>query len=223
MNWQDKLERKYRRFAVRDLMAYVSTGMVLVFVFGLIQNGAALTRMISLDRAAILRGQVWRLVTFIFMPPASGLLFMLITIYFYYYLGRTLENNWGSFRFTLYYLCGMVGCVVAAMLTGFGTNLYLNLSIFLAFAVIHPDMQILLFMIIPVKVKYIAYLDAAFFVWGILTGTMVSRAAAVFSLLNFFLFFGPGLIDKIKLNRRYSATRKNFRQQMRGGQNPWGF
>ncbi|MEG1849750.1 MAG: rhomboid family intramembrane serine protease, partial [Oscillospiraceae bacterium] len=163
MKWLDKLERKYGRFGIPDLMMVVSTVMVLVYLFDMVQNRIYLQGMLSLSRAAILDGQVWRLVSFIFAPPPSSPLFVLLAIYFYLFLGRTLENQWGSFRFTLYYLFGMLGCIAAAMLTGYGTNSYLNLSLFLAFAFLYPDLEVLLFFFLPIKVKYLAYLDWAFF------------------------------------------------------------
>ena len=138
-------------------MFFISGGMLLVYLLSLLFP--PLTGLLSLDRAALFRGQVWRLLTFLFVPPTTSPLWILFQLYFNCLLGRGLEQQWGVFRFNLYYLCGMVGAILAALLTGYGTNNYLNLSLFFAFAAFYPDYKLLIFFILPVKIKYLAILD----------------------------------------------------------------
>ena len=109
----------------------------------------------------------------------------------------------------------MLGTILAAFITGYGTSIYLNLSLFLGFAYLFPDIEILLFFILPIKIKYIAYLNWAFFIVNLLTGTMGQRVAIIASLINFFIFFGKDFIDYLKFQRKYSATRRNFKKEMK--------
>ena len=120
MNWLDKLERKYGRYAIPNLMQYICITMVAIFAFDLLMPGVGLSYYAAFYRPLILRGQIWRLVTFIFLPPSSNNLFMLLAIYFYYFIGRDLEYHWGSFRFNVYYLCGVLVCILGLLVTGYG-------------------------------------------------------------------------------------------------------
>ena len=108
-----------------------------------------------------MHGEVWRLFTFVFIPQSTSPLGLVLTLYFYYLIGNTLENTWGDFQFNVYYLCGMLGAILAAALTGYGTSYYINLSLFFAFAMLYPDFQVLLFFIIPIKMKYMALFSGA--------------------------------------------------------------
>lgn len=215
MNWLDKLERKLGRFALPGLMRVVVVGMALVFCCELLFPQAMLEYYLYFNPALIAQGQVWRIFTFIFLPPQSSLLFIIFALYFYYFIGNALENEWGSFRFTLYYLLGVVGTIIAGLLTGGATNSYLNLSLFFAFAALYPNMQVLLFFFIPIKIKWLAYLDAALFAYQFLLGTWQTRAAILASLLNFLIFFGPSVLRQIRDNLRYRKQREDWRRQMR--------
>ena len=147
MKWLNKLERKYGKYAIPNLMFYVVILYVVGFVFDLIAP-EFYYNYLSLDMSAVLRGQIWRLVTFIIQPPATNLLFVIFTLYLYYMIGRQLEFVWGSFRFNLYYFMGVLFHIVAALLAHFifpialpmGTY-YLNMSLFFAYAAIYPILQ----------------------------------------------------------------------------------
>ena len=142
-----------------------------------------------------------------------------VFLYFYYFLGSTLENVWGTFRFNLYYLVGLIGAVIAAFFTGYGTSTYLNLSLFLAFAFLFPDHEILLFFFFPIKMKYLAYVDWILFAVQLIFGDWSTKAAIIASLINFFLFFGGDLIRFVKNQKKYGAQRRNFRREMKNNQN----
>ena len=131
------------------------------------------------------------------------------------FIGHTLENTWGDFKFNVYYFCGVVGNIIAAMLTGYGMNSYLNLSLFFAFAVLYPDFQVMLFFILPVKIKYLALIDAAYFVLMLIVGDWATRAAILLSLVNFILFFGGDFVRMIRQQAGYQKTRRNFRKYMK--------
>lgn len=223
MNWLNKLERKFGRFGIPNLMMYItSTTLVLSLVqmFG----GIPLSYWMAFDRDLILRGEVWRLVTFLFVDNSGSLLSMALMLYFYYWIGCRLEYAWGDFQFTLYYLLGTIGAIVSGFLMGWVSSTYLNLSLFLAYATLFPNEEILLMMFIPLKVKYLAYLDWVIFGATILFQPLAGKLAAVFALANFFLFFWPYISGTVRNYFKYRKVRNNFRNQMRRNnvvKGPW--
>jgi membrane associated rhomboid family serine protease len=152
-------------------------------------TGMPIYGLLELTRAQLMQGQVWRLITFLILPPGGSLIFTLLALYIYYFLGRALENSWGTAKFTLFYITGAVGAVIAALISGSGNNMYLNLSLTLAFAALYPEHQFLLFFVIPVKVKYLAYIEYAVLALSFAAGNWAGRAAIIASLLNMLLFF----------------------------------
>lgn len=211
------LERKYGRYAIDNLMKIIVVGMGLVYAVDLIsapmnQGVGTLSQFFAFSRPLILRGQIWRLITFIFVPPASSPLFILITLYFYWLIGQYLEQYWGAFRFNVYYLCGMLGAIIAGFITGYSTNYYLNLSLFLAFATFQPDLEVLLFFILPVKIKWLALVALASLTYMLFTSPWSGKLALVMSLINLIIFFGPDLVKEIKQLRRRYEWKKNTRQ-----------
>ena len=118
--------------------------------------------------------------------------------------------------------CGPIASllvVIAAFFTGYGTSTYLNLSLFLAFAFLFPDHEILLFFFFPIKMKYLAYVDWILFAVQLIFGDWSTKAAIIASLINFFLFFGGDLIRFVKNQKKYGAQRRNFRREMKNNQN----
>ena len=156
MNFLNKLEKKYRKYAIPNLMYYI----VMLYGAGLVIqlfNPLVYWQFLSLDVGALMHGQIWRLVTFIIYPPTMGtfvfdsIFFGIISLFLYYSLGVTLERVWGAFRFNVFFLMGMVGEILAALVSYFvfHQNLYvttgfLNFSLFLAFAICFPGCAVLL-------------------------------------------------------------------------------
>ncbi|HWQ30872.1 MAG TPA: hypothetical protein VN549_07765, partial [Negativicutes bacterium] len=213
--WIDKLERKYGRFAIKNLMAYIVGITGIVYALSYFDRSGFITGKLMLVPQLVLRGEVWRLVTYIFIPPATSLIWIMFVLYFYYMVGSSLEHEWGSFKFNVFYFTGMLGTTIAAFITGYGaTSLYLNLSLFLAFAKIYPDYQLLLFFVIPVRIKYLAMLDWAFIIFTVVFGDIYSKIVAVVSILNYFLFFGKDAISTAKINRQVHNNRKRFNAEL---------
>ena len=211
------LERKLRRYAISDLMKYIVIGQGIVFALLYIWPtlGYQPYSLITLTRTGLMRGQIWRLVTFVFVPPSSSPIFILFALYFYYMIGVGLENQWGKVKFNLYYLVGMLGSIIAALITGYADNTFLNLSLFFAYAALYPDEQVLLFMLLPIKMKYLALVDAALYLYYFIVGTASTRITIVLCLLNVALFLGGDIINTIRRESRYWKTRYNFRKAMR--------
>jgi hypothetical protein len=207
----NRLERRFGQCAVKDLMIYIIGFNLLVYLLSYAYPQSGLIGKLALDPFMIMQGQVWRLVTFVFIPPATSVLWIFVVLYFYYIVGMGLEHEWGSFRFNVYYLVGMAATIIAAFVIGQGaTAFYLNLSLFLAFAHIYPDYQILLFFIIPVKVKYLAWLNWLYIGFTVLTAPFALKAAALASVANFFLFFGKEIFAGIEDRRSLYRRRRPF-------------
>ena len=210
--WLNWLERKLYRFNIPPIMKYIVFAMGGVFVLDLMLSMTTayttrlnLTAYLVLDISSVLQGQVWRLITWLFVPQQDNLLWMLLSLYFYYMIGTTLENRWGARRFLIYYVIGalanIAGAFIAHAITGYGygVNTYLYYSLFLAFAALYPDMQFMLFFFLPVKAKWLAALDLVYFLLAIITGGTSLRMAALASLVNVALFFGE---DIYQMGRR---------------------
>lgn len=196
MNYWQKSGGK-RQIGIRNLMLYIVIGMGIVFVLDMMfsaqQAGMevpSLTSLLAFDRSAILAGEVWRVVSFIFLPANSSPLWILFSLYFYWLIGNSLEAEWGVQRFNLYYLIGVLGTVASGFIMGSATNFYLNMSLFFAAATLFPNFEMMIFFLIPVKLKWLGLLNAAVFVYGFLIGTPPERAAILFALLNYLIFFG---------------------------------
>ena len=211
------LERRMRRYAIANLMKYIVIGQGIVYLLLYIwpSLGAQLYSLINLNRFQLLRGQIWRLVTFVFVPPSSSPLFIIFALYFYYIIGLSLESRWGKVRFNLYYLVGMIGAWITCLLTGHADNMFLNLSLFFGYAALYPDNEVLFMMILPIKMKYLALVDAAIYVYYFIVGSASTRVSILLCLLNVFLFLGGDLIHTIRRESQYWKTRYNFRKTMK--------
>lgn len=237
-NWLSKLEKRFGRYAIPNLMYYIIILYALGFVLNLV-NPNFYYQFLSLDAAAILHGQVWRIVTFIIQPPSDSLIFIIFMLHLYYMIGQQLEMAWGAFRFNLYFFSGMLFHVIAALLvytvTGISLPLsvwYLNMSLFFAFAALYPNVQFLLFFMLPIKVKYLAFLDGLYFAYAVLQAFLpayggnpqfgiyyrANALGAVVSILNFLIFFlgsrnmRPYSPHQIKRKREFQ---KNIRRAQR--------
>lgn len=207
MNFLNKMERKIGKYAIPNLMIYLIAAYCIGFVIYTVNPNFML--MLTLSPYHILHGQVWRLITWILMPTDTRVISLLIMALLYYQLGSALERSWGTFRFNVYIFGGMLFTVIGAFIlygiyaaagTGnletislissltFTTN-YINLTIFLAFAVMYPEMQILLFFIIPVKMKWMAVVYAVLIAINLILTSWGGRIAIIMSILNFLIFF----------------------------------
>ncbi|MCB6413906.1 MAG: rhomboid family intramembrane serine protease [Dorea sp.] len=208
MDWLSKLERRFGKYAIPNLMYYIIIMYAGGFILQLI-NPSFYYQYLSLDASAILHGQIWRIITFMIQPPSTSVIFIIFALYLYYMIGTQLERAWGAFRFNVYFFAGILFHVLAAILVYLITGIslpidtwYLNMSLFFAFAALYPNVQFLLFFVIPVKVKWLALLDGAYFLYTVILAFLPSygggifgiiykanAVAAVVSILNFIIFF----------------------------------
>jgi Rhomboid family len=183
-----RLERRFGRYAIHNLISVVVGGMAIVWVLSLLKP--EFQDRLWLDIPAVRHGQVWRLVTFLFIPPPSKPMWVIINLYFTWWVGSSLEQRWGPFKFNAYYLLGALGTVVAAVIAGPATNFWLDASLFLAFATVFPDVTILLFFLIPVRVKWLGIVAALFMAYAAATQGWGARGSIAASMVNYLVFFG---------------------------------
>ncbi len=203
------LEKHLSRFAVPGLIRYVVALNALVFLLGMANPGYV--QALTLDRQAILSGEVWRLVSWIFIPTVSGLIWVLFYLLVTWQLGEMIESTWGTFRLNLYYVTGYLGCTAAALVFGQSlANVALNSSLLFAAGTLLPNLQMLLFGILPIKLKWIALVSAVLLSLSLLAGDWGTRAALLVCFANYALFFGPALLRDAAQRREINARRARF-------------
>ncbi len=214
MKFLDKLERRLGFIAIPGLIRAIVALNVLVFILVYLNKG--FDSYLALDMARVRAGEIWRLVTYIFVPQASHPLFVLVALWFLWFIGDGLERAWGAFRLTLYFLVGMIGTTLAAVLSSSQfSNQMLFTTLFFAFAHFYPEEIIYVFFILPLKIKWIAWVYAAFLVLAFVTQSNSYRLALIAATSNYLIFFGPGVIQQLRQRKENAIRRKSFEIQSR--------
>ena len=214
------LRRNFERFCyqnrdkgIRNLMLYIAVGTALVYILSLIDESSTLYWLLCYNRELILRGQVWRLFSYVLTYSTSNILLMMISLFCYYSLGGAMEKTWGTLRFNLFYLTGVVMMDIFCLIFGGSADvIYLNLSLLIGFATLYPNAQFLLFYIIPVK----AWILGLFYLGITLYNVVMLSIAGYFpqnlfplvAIANYFLFFGKDVANVIPLSWRIRMSRK---------------
>jgi membrane associated rhomboid family serine protease len=219
MSWLDKLERRIGFLAIPGLTRILVGFALLVFALAWLLPG--FTTILTLDPGKIRHGEVWRLVTYIFVPQTLSPIWILFALWFLWFIGEGLERAWGAFRFTLYFLVGMIGTTAAAFFFGSDfSNRMLIASLFFAFARFYPDEIIYAFFILPVKIKWLAWISAAALLFGFVVNSNSYRMALIAALGNYLIFFGPQIIYEARHRRDVSTRRRRFELQSRSEAEP---
>lgn len=244
MKPMSNFEKKFGKYAIRN----ISLVLILFYACGYLISwiNPVMLNYLTLNPYAILfKGQVWRLVTWLIVPPESFDFFTLIMLYFYYSIGTSLERAWGTYRYNVYLLLGMVFTAVGAfammgfvylfqgevlvavgaenyftLISGMFSTYYVNMSIFLAFAATFPDMQVLLFFFIPIKVKFLGIIYGLILVYNFIAGygntylTAANRFVIAASLLNFAVFFFTSR-SRIHMSPKQMKRRQEFKREVK--------
>ncbi len=214
-----ELRRKFDRFiynnsskGIPNLMLLICIGSLISYFVMLADSSGMFYSFMCFNRAKILHGQLWRLLTYVFLPPSGGI-WLFLLLFAYYGIGRMVEQAWGTLKFNLFYLCGILIMDLAAMvLNASPSGSYLNLSLFLALATLYPDNRVLFMYIIPLKMKYLAWAYLLLLVVEVVQLNLFP----IFALLNYFLFFGKDCIQVLpdawqdKLSHSGSRPNKNW-------------
>lgn len=229
--WLDRFCYKHPRFGIPNLMKFIVIGNVLIYLLDMFSRGYA-TLLCMFYPSAVLHGEVWRIITFLFVPVSGysssdmfSILWFAMTTLFYYYIGNALERQWGSTRFTVFYFLG----AILNLIIGFAfqtsvTMYYVNMSMFFAFATLYPNLQFLLFFIIPVKAKWLAWIDAAYFLIAVFqylfTGHPLLALIPIVAVLNYLLFFAADIGSQFAYWRGRAKSKVRQQQYKNAYQRP---
>lgn len=241
MNFLNKLERKIGKYAIPNLSRYLIFGYVLGYIIKF--ANANLLNFITLNPYLILHGQVWRLVTWIIIPPDNFDLLTLVMLYFYYSVGNDLERTWGTFYYNVYIFMGMIFTVLGSFLimglsywpafsmnqyiTYYGeagyfslvalyfSTFYVNMSIFLGFAMTFPEARVLLMFIVPIKVKWLGIAYGVLLLWSMISSDIIGKIVIAASLLNFVVFFLMTRSGIRRMSPREVKRRHDFNKEIR--------
>lgn len=217
----ERFALQHPNFGIPNLMLYIVAGNVVGF-FLIRMTGGAAYMFLGFDWGYILRGQIWRLASFIFIPESTEPFSLIISLYFTWFIGSMLEREWGTPKFNLYYLSGVLLTILTGIVShyAFGYSMifgtyYVGLSMFLAFAALYPDAQLMLFFVIPLKAKWLAWADVALFAADVIrylfAGSFLNALLPVVALLNFLVFFWCDLVDQLDRRRSFARHRNSHR------------
>lgn len=238
MDFMTKLERKFGKFAIPNLTVILIAGFAVGYLIEIFASGAL--ELIALNPAKVMQGQIYRLITWVVIPPSSdNLFFVVIMLFFYFSIGKTLENTLGDFRYTVYILSGIIFTDIGMMFTyivmkvmgqvdilnmyyAYGlygaSTYYLCMSMFLAYAFLYPDQQVLLYFIIPIKVKWMGYLDIIYLIVKVLQfGLMqyyTGMITVIMSVLNFIVFYLM-CRNSNRMTYAHKKRKRRYRQEVR--------
>ncbi len=235
----DRFCLNHPKLGIPNLMLIISAGNVIVLLLDVFSN-YTFSYLLRFIPGAIFRGQVWRLVTFLFVPVNENLLWFVFSVLLYYSIGTSLERTWGTTKFTVYYLLGAVMNAVVGLIMGLlgfawletANMYYLNMSLFLAYATLYPDAVFTIYFIIPVKAKWLAWIDAAFLalavVWNLFRLNIPMALMPVLAVLNYLLFFWSditAMAGRTRNRARHQTSRQtvNFKQATRRAQQQKGY
>ena len=247
-NFLNNLERKFGKYAIPNLTLYIVVLYAVGYVLQLSPNSNNIVSALTLNPYLILHGQIWRILSWLLvLPPRDFSILIIITLFFYYFVGSSMERTIGTFRYNLFILSGVILMIIGAFLSylvfsgifkdaevvsylferlsiRFSTY-YLQQIVFLAFAILYPEIQVLLMFIIPIKVKYLGYLYGAFLVYECFIGFVNHDYCLFFAIgsqfVNLLLFYASiGKLHRFKpdeIRRRNEfQKRNNVRMAPRG-------
>lgn len=230
MNWLNKLERKFGKYYIPNLIFYITVGSAFCYLLSFILGNSFLQYFI-LNPVKIMQGQVWRLITFIFVTPSTSILYI-ITISFYYFIGRDLQAIWGDFKFNVYYFTNVLITIILSIVGYFiarysGAVIYasfasastlMNLSLLFAIAKICPDNEVLLYFIIPLKMKYLGYFNWALIAFelveGIIEKDIFTIIYAIVPIISYLLFLGKNNYNERKMKTKSVIRMKDYKKKV---------
>ena len=195
------MEKRFGKYAIRNLPSII----IGLYAAGylLLMTAPNVLIHLTLDPPSILRGEIWRLITWVIVPGGRLSVWTIIMLWFYYSVARALERTWGAFRFNFYYFSGMLFSIIGAFIIYafvpsafvptksyflFSTY-YINMSMLLAFAMSYPDATVMLYFVIPVKMKWVGVLDAVLIAYSFFGTSVPGKIEILTAMLNFLIFF----------------------------------
>ena len=214
MDWVDKLERRFGHLAIPQLVNGLLVGQLMAGLAVLLIN-RNFSSYIVLSRAALLHGQVWRLVTFLFQPIWLGGVFGILNLLFYFWIGNALTRLWGDVRMTVFFALGMLGAWASCLLVGYATPDAIFMSMLFAYTWLWPEQTALLFGVIPFKMKYLGWLELFFWAVSFVSGSMAVKLSLVLGLAGFLAFYGKEIITWCKDTLAAHKRRRDWENRNR--------
>lgn len=214
MNWLDKLESRYGHWGLEGLIRYIS--LLMLTVFFLNQSGMLPYHMLYLSGEAVMHGEIWRLVTFLLIPASTNIFFLIFELSILVMCADGLEARWGTFKLTAYFFTGALTTIIATLIVPeiqFGSY-FLYLSLFLGFATIYPDFEILFMFILPIKIRYLALISGGLMIYNIILAPWYMKIAILLSLGNYLLFFSGEVLSRARHNHIQSQRSQSFERAM---------
>lgn len=229
MKWIDRLETKLGRWAVPNVTAVLIAGQVLTYLASAAPEplGPRVFQNIFFMPDKVAAGEWWRVITFLFTPPSTNILFAFFFWYLFYLFGTTLEENWGAFRYNVYLFLGYLASVVMAFVAWFtvgfaaqaGTNAFLYGTVFLAFARLYPEFTMYIFFVLPIKARWLATFQ--WIMYGItflFADSWLTRALVFAAVFNYLVFFGRDIFrDMRHRHRRMQFQSKSLQGKSKNG------
>jgi hypothetical protein len=202
MRLLDRLERKFRPYAIPNLTIVIIIGQVLTYVLS--QSNPRIVDRMVLVPTRVMEGEVWRLGSFCFVPPMANLLFFFFAMMIFHMMGSALERTWGTARYNIFLISGYIATVGVAFIypDQMATNTFIGTSVFLAFAWLYPDYVFYIMFVLPVKVRWLALLAWIGLIYSLIVGDMSTRLYVLAGITNFLLFFGPEVIQRLRSKGR---------------------
>lgn len=232
MNFLNKMERKFGKYAISNLTFWLIGAWVLGFIIQ--YTMPEVQKMLTLEPGLILRGQVWRIISWILIPPPVNILFLIFFLSCYYFIGISIEQAIGTFRYNVYLIGGILCSVLGAFalygfyyfthkiavigISSYFSTHYITMSLFMAFAVIYPNVEFRLYFIVPIKAKWMGIVDAVWMIFMFVVSDAIGRTAILASLLNFLIFFFSTRNYK-RVSPKEIHRKQVYRQQMRQSEN----
>lgn len=218
MKWLYKLERKFGKYYIPNLMLIIVMGSLGVYLLNMtiMPN---LTYQLMLIPGLVLKGQIWRLFTFVFVAESGGTFLTIINLYFMYLIGMNLENIWGGFKFNVYFFISYILTVIVSMVTRIPAMEFgISISLFFAYAKLYPDSEFLLFFILPIKAKILFYINWAIIILNsinyLINGMPLGILLTLVPVANYLIFFGPSSFKATKQKKNNVVRMKDYKKKM---------
>jgi hypothetical protein len=225
MNLLRRLQSRLSPYAIPNLTGVLVAGQVLLYLLRMVRsadNGLDPLAHLYFEPGAILSGEVWRFVTFLFIPPDSAPLWAVVYWMVFYFFGSALEQHWGTVRYNGFLLVGYLANVLAACIAwwagsiGFASNSFLYGTVFLAFARLFPDFIMNIMFILPIQIKWLALLAWITYGYIFASSDWMGKLLVLASLANYFYFFGSDHWREFRQGHR----RRSFQARAASGARP---
>jgi len=209
----NKLDRKYNHFCLHNISTHIIALQVITFILN--QFGHIAHEDLILNGSLVLNGEIWRLITFIAIPPSYNVFWAFISWNLFYMFGSTLEWHWSTFKYNVYLFVGFFATSLASLLFPhlfFDSSLFMMTSVMFAFSIFKPDYELRIMLLLPVKIKIISLISAVILILNFFSGDTDTKVMILAGMINFILFFWRDLYKIVLREKRKQSFVKKEKQ-----------